>query len=126
MWSSDEQIKNIGIEEILAYYAGTLTSRGLMDQIKQHVQNHLLQLFDYQVLYKIGFNGKWQVKKLLNVGELIAVDQYKISMDHKRNVFDKDIGMCISNKDNLYKINFGGKIKIYKFMELFRLNYSIL
>ena len=44
MWSSDEQIKNIGIEEILAYYAGTLTSRGLMDQIKQHVQNHLLQL----------------------------------------------------------------------------------
>ena len=109
----DENLCNIGIEEKLLVFSGSRISRGLQAAVGQAISVYLEYLINQGNIFKIG--NKWHVQKLLNIGDLI---QIYLNAPGKWI-----IGMCISNKDNIYKINCAGDIKIFSFPHLLKLQY---
>ena len=105
-----------GIEEIIVQFRGSRIYAGLEKILEAHINVYLQNLIDRQIIFSIGYNGKWQVKKLLEIGNLIQRINFRIK--------NYDIGMCVSAENNLYSINWAGNIETYNLKSLLELNFN--
>jgi hypothetical protein len=111
---------NLGLEDILRDFNGSMISRGLLKTAQMAVNNYLKSLVDRNLLYM--YDGKWKTRQIFEVGDLIAVDHYKVDPSNRsKNVFEKDVGMCVYAQDNLYKFNFAGNTQEFNLFEMSRL-----